>query len=157
MDIPNVTLIHHSFSETELLKNSSLVISIAGSSSLESAFFEKPSIVFSDLIYSYLPSVSKVDAIDDLPKIIEKSLKTKVQPNDIGKYLKLLSENLVDFDHTKFMMGDFYQHFYLNGGYLDSEINENDLKLFLYEHEDILEILSTAHIEKIKQHKQIQI
>tara|TARA_B100000029_G_scaffold473620_1_gene515182 strand:+ start:2880 stop:4394 length:1515 start_codon:yes stop_codon:yes gene_type:complete len=154
MDIPNVTLIHHSFSEKELLKNSSLVVSIAGSSSFEAAFFGKPSIVFSDLIYSYLSSVSKVNNIEDLPKIIQKSLTIKAQPNDLGKFLNLLSENLVDFDHFQFMFGDFYQHFYLNGGNLDSEIDENKLKIFLEEHEDTLKILSTAHIEKIKQHKQ---
>jgi hypothetical protein len=154
MNIPNVTLIHHSFSEKELLKNSSLVFSIAGSSTFEATFYGKPSLVFSDLIYSYLPSVSKVDVIEDLPNIIKKSLKTKVQPNDLGKFLKLLSENLVDFDHFKFMFGDFYQRFFLSGGYLDSEINEDELKLFLDEQEEVLEILSTAHIEKIKQHKQ---
>ena len=86
--------------------------------------------------------------------IIKKSLDTQVQPKDLGKFLKLLSENLIDFDHFKFMFGDFYKRFYLSGGYMDSEINENELKLFLDEHEDILQILSTAHIEKIKQHKQ---
>jgi len=154
MNIPNVTLIHHSFSETELLKNSSLVFSIAGSSAFEATFYGKPSIVFADLIYSYLPSVSKVAAIEDLSNIIKRSLKTKVQPNDIGKFLKLLSENLVDFDHFKFMFSDFYRHFYLSGGYLDSEIDENELKLFLDEQKEILENLSIVHIEKIKQHKQ---
>ena len=154
MNIPNVTMIHHSVSEKELIKNSSLVFSIAGSSAFEATFFGKPSIVFADLIYSYLPSVSKVEVIEDLPKIIKKSLDTQVQSNDLGKFLKILSENLIDFDHSKFMFADFYKRFYLSGGYMDSEINENELKLFLDEHEDVLQILSTAHIEKIKQHKQ---
>ena len=154
MNIPNVTMVHHSAPEKELIKNSSLVFSIAGSSAFEATFFGKPSIVFADLIYSYLPSVSKAEVIEDLPKIIKKSLDTQVQPKDLGKFLKLLSENLIDFDHFKFMFGDFYKRFYLSGGYMDSEINENELKLFLDEHEDILQILSTAHIEKIKQHKQ---
>ena len=154
MNIPNVTMIHHSVSEKELIKNSSLVFSIAGSSAFEATFFGKPSIVFADLIYSYLPSVSKVEVIEDLPKIIKKSLDTQVQSNDLGKFLKILSENLIDFDHSKFMFADFYKRFYLSGGYMDSEINENELKLFLDEHEDALQILTTAHIEKIKQHKQ---
>ena len=152
MNIPNVTMIHHSVSEKELIKNSSLVFSIAGSSAFEAVFFGKSSIVFADLIYSYLSSVSKVEVIEDLPKIIKKSLDTQIQSNDLGKFLKILSENLIDFDHFK-LFTDFSKQFYLSGGYIDSEINENELKLFLDEHEDALQILTTAHIEKIKQHK----
>ena len=54
MDIPNVELLHPNFSNIQLLTNCDLVISIAGSSSFEAAFYEKPSIVFGNVLYSKL-------------------------------------------------------------------------------------------------------
>ena len=63
MDIPNTTLIHPSFPSEKLLENCSLVINIAGTSAFESAFFEKPALVFIDRGYTILPSINIVNDI----------------------------------------------------------------------------------------------
>ena len=44
MSLPNVMLFHPSVDSSELIKKSKLVISIAGSSSIEAAFYNKQSI-----------------------------------------------------------------------------------------------------------------
>ena len=54
LSLPNVRFLHPSFDSLTAIKNSSLVITIAGSSGLEAAFYEKPSIIFADVSYSNL-------------------------------------------------------------------------------------------------------
>ena len=81
MAIPNVTLIHPSISPEKLMKNCSIVFTIAGASGFEAAFYGKPSIVFSDVVYVELPSVTRVREIENLESIIKKSMKTKVEKN----------------------------------------------------------------------------
>ena len=152
INIPNVTLIHYSFSENKLLKNSSLVITTAGTTSFEATFVGKPSIVFGDVLYSYLPSVSKVNSMDELPKIIKNSLATKPQSKDLSKYMKILSENIIDFNFWQFL-GDFDEQFTYHGGYRDVKIDENELESFIKERGESLDYLATCHIKKIEQHK----
>lgn len=152
MDIPNVTLIHPSFSEKELQKNCSLLISTAGGSAFEATFFQKPSIIFGDAIYSILPSVTKVDSLENLPKIIKTSLKTKVESKDLCKYMKILSHEIINFSFGEFL-SDFNEKFTSSGGDVDSIIDQNDLKIFLEEKQNSLEYLAMRHIDKINQHK----
>lgn len=152
MKIPNVTLIHPSFPNSELMKNCKLVLSIAGSSAFEAAFYGKPSIVFGNILYSLLPSVTKVREIESLPIIIRKSLEIKVNPKDISKYLNILNQQLVDFDWAGFV-SDFHDWFYYGGSLRDTKIDENKMKSFLEEKKDELDKLAIAHIQKIKQHK----
>jgi len=152
INIPNVTLIHPSFSEKELQKNCSLLISTAGGSAFEATFFQKPSIIFGDAIYSILPSVKKVDSLENLPKIIKTSLKTKVKSKDLSKYMKILSHETINFSFGEFL-SDFNQKFTSSGGNVDSIIDQNDLKLFLEQKQNSLEYLALRHIDKINQHK----
>jgi len=152
LDIPNVTLIHPSFSDQELQKNSSLLISTAGGSAFEVTFYEKPSLIFGNAIYSYLPSVTRCDSIERLPENIRKSLNTKVNSHDLAKYMKVLSDNLIDFSFADFFT-EFVERFAFGGGYNDVEINESDLESFLKEKIDSLEYLTDCHIKKIYQHK----
>ena len=152
MDIPNVTLIHPSSSDKELQKNCSLLISTAGGSAFEATFFQKPSIIFGDTIYSILPSVTKVDSLENLPKIIETSLKTKVESKDLCKYMKILSHDIINFSFGEFL-SDYNEKFTSSGGNADSIIDQNDLKIFLEEKQNSLEYLAMRHIDKINQHK----
>jgi hypothetical protein len=152
MDVPNVTLIHPSFSEKELQKNCSLLISTAGGSAFEAAFYQKPSIIFGSAIFSILPSVKKVDSLENLPKIIRTSLKTKVKSHDLAKFMKILSPEIINFSFAEFL-SNFNERFTSSGGYVDSIINENKLKVFLEEKKVSLEYLAMRHIDKINQHK----
>ena len=156
MDIPNVILIHPSFDDELLVKKSSLVFSTAGSTAFQAAFFEKPSLVFGDVIYSYLPFVTKVDVIEKLPEMIKKSLNMKVYSKDLSKYMELISKNLFNFNFLEFF-NDFNQRFTYGGGYVDTQINEDEMKNFLKEKSDSLNYLSICHIEKIQQHKKMML
>ncbi len=137
MAIPNVLLIHPNFSAENIYENCSLVITIAGSSGLDAAFYEKPSIVFADLGYSVLPSVSKVTSIEKLPELILESLNIKVNSEDLDKYLRILHKNSFDFDPMNFE-NKYNEFFYHDGHYADVVISEPKMKEFLEKNKTIL-------------------
>jgi len=156
MDIPNVILLHPTFSESDLQKNASLVISTAGTTSFEASLLGKPSIVFGDVIYSHLKSVKKVNSMDDLSKIIKHLLEIKPDSKDLSKYMKVLSENIIDFNFWEFL-SDFNEIFTYNGGHVDVKINENELHSFIKNRESSLDYLAMCHIQKIEQHKKMML
>jgi hypothetical protein len=155
LDIPNVRILHPEFSNAELLKNCDLVISIAGSSSFEAAFYEKPSIVFGEVLYSGLPSVTKVKNIEDLSKNIRDSLKEKVHSDDLSRYLELLKENTFEFDMVKFS-GLIAKIFYKDETTVDVEINETQIGKFIEDNTNLIDILAVEHVKKIKQHNRFK-
>ena len=147
--IPNVTMIKPNLNGRELIQNSSLVISIAGTSSLEAAFYEKPSIIFGKVIYNMLPSVQKVESLEKLPELIRSSLKTKVDVSDLDKFLQLYEKNTFSFDMIEFL-NRFNHEFYYDAGLFDVEINEKKLYNFLLKQEDFFNELISAYVKKIK-------
>jgi hypothetical protein len=152
MDIPNVTLIHPSFSNKKLLENSSLVTTIAGTSGFEAAFYEKPSIVFADTIYTLLPSVHRIREIENLHNVICTCLSEKVNSLDLDKFLVLLEEETFDFDLRGFNT-KILTHFFNDGRLIDREIPENTMMKFLTDNEKELEKLSLEHIKKLDLNK----
>ena len=150
MDIPNVRLFHPDVSAESLFQKCSLVITIGGSSGLDAAFYQKPSIVFTDLGYIVLPSVSKLDNITDLPRIVRESLKKEVSNDDLDKYLTIVHENTFDFNILEF--GDRYNDFFYHGGhYLSVEILESKMKEFLDKNQETLDNLASEFEKKIKE------
>ena len=152
IDIPNVKLIHPSFSNKELLANCSLVISIAGSSSFEAAFYEKPSIVFGNVLYKELPSVYKIKEIEKLPMTIKEALNDKVDVNDLNRFLAILEKNTFDFDMVEFVRL-ISEKFYSNDASVDVKINDSDVSDFINKNDVILQLLVEEHLKKINQHK----
>jgi hypothetical protein len=150
IEIPNVKLLHPSVSNEKLLENSSLVATIAGSSGFEAAFYEKPSIVFSDAIYTLLPSVYRIKEIEKLPEIIRTCLSTKVNSKDLDKFLTLLEKDTFDFD-LRGLNTKVADHFFRGGFLVNTEIPESRMKEFLEENKEILEEISLEHIKKINE------
>ena len=148
MDIPNVTLIHPSYSSEELIKHSKLVITIRGTASFDAAYGNKPSIVFGDVPFSILPSVYKVDSINELPKLIRTALKTPVNPSYIQKYVKLMDKRSVDFDMMDFEIKRNHQ-FYSGNTLSDVNITEDKVKQFFENNREYFESLVQAHLAKI--------
>lgn len=156
MTIPNVVLIHPDASFHELIEKSSLVISISGTGALESAFYEKPSIIFADTIFSNLSFVEKVNSIPELPKIIRTSLEKKVDLSELSHFVSMYEDNLIDFDYLWFETVSNEKFFY--GGHLANvDISEERVKSFLDEHHIILEKLTSEYIKKIDQHKKMNL
>lgn len=155
IDIPNVKLLHPSISNEKLLERSSLVVTIAGSSGFEAAFYEKPSIVFSNVSYTLLPSVHRIKDIERLPEVIRTSLSEKVNPEDLDRFLTLLEKKTFDFDLREFNAA--IMDYFFHGGYLiDTKISETQMKEFLQQNKSLLEKLTLEHIKKINEFKALK-
>jgi len=152
MNIPNVKLIHPSFNSQDLIKNSKLVFTITGSSGFEAAFYGKPSIIFTDVGYQILPSVTRIKEIESLNHSILESLNKNIIPLDLEKYLLKLEKNSFKFDWLGFS-SKFKDKFYYGGTLVDVNIFPDKLKTFLDECSNELSLLASEHIKKIKQHK----
>lgn len=155
MNIPNVVLLHPSLTFSDLLQKSSLVVSISGTAILEAAFYEKPSIVFAETVFSNLSFVEKVSSIPELPIIIKKSLMKKVDLTELDRFITMYESNSFDFDYIWFQKECFERFFY--GGHLaDVEVSEEDMKSFLKQHELVFDNLANEYLKKIKQHDEYQ-
>ena len=149
MDIPNVTLIHPSVSAKKLMKNCSLVFSIAGTSGFEAAFYEKASIVFSDVGYLELPSVFRVRVIEELPFIIEKASNTSVDPIYLDKFVSFLEKNVIDFNWFE-IEEKISRMFFYGGNVQNAEISTSQMRSFLEENISVLNYVGKEHIKKIQ-------
>ena len=149
LEIPNVTLFHPSFSSKNLIESCSLLVTIGGSSGLEATFYGKPSIVFSDVGYSTLPSVFKVENTQNLPQIIKKALKTKVNSSDLDQYLHSLEKEMFSYDTFNFA-SILKNKLYLGGNLHDIKISESDIMSIINTQKDTLELLAEEHLKKIK-------
>ena len=152
LKMSNVRLIHPKLNSKELLRKCSLVITIAGTSGLEAAFEQKPSIVFSDVIYSILPSVYRLRRIEDLPQAIQTSLKKQVSLSDVSKLVSIIDKNSFEFD-IRGLYDDISYRFCNNAFLVTDNILMNDLDLFFSEHKSEFEKLVDEHIKKIEKAK----
>ncbi|MBL76773.1 MAG: hypothetical protein CL763_07630 [Chloroflexi bacterium] len=148
--IPNVILIHPDHPSEELYNNCSLVITIGGTAGFEAALHRKPSIIFTDLRYSILPSVFRLDSIENLSKTIQECIKTKVNPNDINKFIQLMENVTINFNWQQFV-SQFQKTFYYDGTLFDVEISEKKLLTFLEKNKTVLDELASAHITKMSE------
>lgn len=148
-ELPNVRLIHPSVPNEELIKNCSLVITIAGTPGLQAAFFNKPSIVFSNVGYLDLPSVSRVEKIEDLPKIIELSLQTKVDEFDLNNYVDFILQNSFPHDNIAWDVKMMRKLYY--GGFLyDVEIPIETMLNVFQEDKTMFDKLADEYVKKIQ-------
>ena len=150
MDIPNVVLLHPNVSQKELCEKCSLVVIIgAGTTGFEVSFYGKPVILFTDQYYSLLPSVRVLKNLEELPRIIRKSLTEKIEPSDLDKLVSLVEKNICKFDYGDFEM-KYRNEFFYGGNLYDIEISESKMKSFLEKNIDTLNVLADEHIKKIK-------
>lgn len=151
-NIPNVKLIHPSTSIDKLIQKSLLVISVGGTVSFEACFYEKPSIVFTDLGYTMINSIIKLSNIEELTNTIRNSLKNQVKVEDLDRYVIALDQHSFDFDFWEFQL-KIFDNFYYGGHYVDVDIPESKMKSFLDNEKSILEHLADQYIKKITQIK----
>ena len=147
-ELPNVVLIHPTYSSKELIKNCDIVISVRGSSSLEAAYENKPSIIFDSIPHDILPSVYKVKSITELPKLIKTALSTPIDPIYIKKYDKLIKERIIDFNWSDMEILRNEQ-FYSGNILSDVEYPESKVKEFFEENKIMFQKLADAHLKKI--------
>lgn len=99
--------------------------------------------------YSILPSVEFVQDVHKLSNKIKESLEKEVKADDLDRFIQIYEKNSFEFDYMDFVT-KYHESFYFNGNLLDTKINENDMRLFLQENEDILKNVTNEHIKKIK-------
>jgi hypothetical protein len=156
MDLPNVKLIHPSVNPSELIQNSSLVITIAGTTGQEATLHEIPTLTFSNQIYSILSSVTLVDKIEELPKLIKSKLNSKVNLLELNQLIDVIENNSFEFDH-KGISSDFAYRFGFKGPIMDSYLPTDKINKFLNEYKDTFDMLAIQHMKKINQHKEHEI
>lgn len=153
LDIPNVKLIHPSVPSQKIIKKSSLVVAIKGSSALESIFFGKPSIILADFWGDeFLTSVYKLSNLNELPNVIRTYLNKEVDPTELSMYIDIFEENSFDFDNSILLL-EIWGRFYFGGALVDVDILEHKVKQFLKDHKKDFTLLADEHIRKIKEYK----
>lgn len=153
MNFPNVHLIHWSVSPEEILKKCSLVITIAGTASLEAAFHGKPSIILSDMGFGVLPSVNRLCTMEEFPQTIRTSFQKTVDPKDLNNFVNLIEGNSFEFDESRIML-EILERFYVGGFLADVEIQNSEMESFLKDNDSVFDKLTMECIKKIKQHKE---
>jgi len=152
MELPNVVLIHPSVSSEEIIKNCSLVITVGGTTGQEAAFYNKPVIIFTEQVYSILPSVYQLKSLEELPEAIRISLKRKISPSEVEEYIRLINKNTFGLNLVS-TSADFGYRFGLKGLIMDVELPENEVKKLLKDYQTMFEKLADEHIKKIQGNK----
>ena len=149
LSFPNVKLIHPSVDPNQIYENCSLVIAISGTSSLESLFYGKPSIIFSQTSFSGLSSIKKVDNLTNLPQIINESLNSNINFNELLDYYTYVEKISFEFNLQK-IWDDIAITFSNNGLFIDTEISYKQIQQFSKSHESEFNVLANEYIKKIK-------
>ena len=147
---PKIKLIHPSVDAKNIIKKSSLVISVSGTISLESSFFNIPSITFANNDYPLIKSISKMNSISDLKDLILDMMVKNTNPSDVKNYFDILMENSFEFDLLTFQ-ATYLKYLYLDANLLDTKITENQMKLLLENQKDTLTNLAKNFEIKINQ------
>lgn len=152
IDLPNVKLIHPFVSAEEILKKCSLVIAIGSTVGLEAAFYGKPTITFVDTIYSHLKSVHVLKNIEEMPKIIQNSLRKEVDVKDLNEFVDFIHENSFEFNWGGFL-AESEKTFFYNGFLSDVDISTLQMENFLQKHNSLFDRLAIEYIKKIQKYK----
>ena len=149
ISLPNVKLVHPSVNPHEIYENCSLVITISGTSALESLFYGKPSIILSKTSFSGLSSIQKLDKFDNLPNIIKQSFDKKIDFAELLDYYNFVEKMSFDFNLLK-IWDDIAVSFSNNGLFVDNEISIEKINQFIKLHESEYVVLANEYLKQIK-------
>ena len=150
MNLYNVKLLHPLVNSDEVMKKSNLVISIKGSSAIEAAFHNKPSITFENVGLYKLSSIHKLQSVIELPQAIKQSLKKSVNPDELKKYMDAVDQYSFEFPYAK-IITYFEDQFKIGAYYANVEIDPQKMMMFLEKIKPEFTTLALIYIEKIKE------
>lgn len=153
MALPNVKLIHPSAATEDIVKKSSLVVTVGGTAGFEAAFYGKPTITFVEALYSELKSVHTLKNINELPKAIRLSLQKKIDTKDLNKFVAALEKNSFEI-HMMELEIELNNQFFYGGFLVDVDIETLKMKSFLEKFKSAFDQLALEHIKKIEQYKE---
>jgi len=148
-ELPNVRLVHPSINPNELMEKCSLIVSIAGTTPVEGALHEKPSIIFGDVSYSNLPFVYRVKKLEELPMIIKNMVQKKFDYSSIKNYVSFVHNNTFEFDNMSLIRA--IRGFYNNVISLNSTVAIKAVEDYLNQNSKDYEKLALEFIKKLKQ------
>jgi hypothetical protein len=148
INLPNVYFLPSTIDSEKLIKNSSLVVTINGTSALEAAFFGIPSLVFGKTGWSSLPSIESVENLEDLPEIIHRSLEKHPDIKDLNLFVDYMETNSFEMDY-RLLESNFFSSLYYGGYFGHDEISVNQVQKMLNENQKLLEIITNEHIKKL--------
>ena len=93
-----VRLINTNVDSNEIIKKSSLVISVSGTAVLEAFLFKKPSFSFGETTFSEFINFSTVD-LNDMKGTILKYLQREIDNGEIINFIELLYQNTFNFNN----------------------------------------------------------
>ena len=147
-DIPNVIFINPQVDNNLLIKNSKLVITTRGYSTLKALKYCIPSIVFGEQPAQIMPSIFHVDSLNSLPNLIKDALRHKVDSTEYQKYEDLLDERLFEFNMFEFEIRRDTSFF--PGGILsNTDISNEGMTNFLDLNKNMFESIVSAHLKLI--------
>ena len=149
MAIQSVELLHPESDSMKLIKSSHLVFTVNGSASIEAAMYEKPSIILEDTGPFELPSMYKVNSLNELPMAIRKCLGEKVQRDDVIRYMNAVEKNSIIFEDQEILLR-FHDLFYEGGFLANKELPEKEISLFLKHYKTSFDNFARLHIKSIK-------
>mgnify|MGYP001168037598 FL=1 len=152
LNMPNLVLLHPSVNPDEILKKCSLVISIVGTTALESAYYMKPSIIFGDTPFSNLNSVTKLNNLDELPSLIRTILTDKIDYSDVSDFHDYVQKNSFPLN-LSLIWKSISDHFQFGGAYVDVMITNQQMNDYIDKHAEEFTILANAYIKKIQSKK----
>lgn len=116
---------------------------------MEAAFYNKPSILLADRDFDILPSVHKLNKIDELPEAIRSSLHKTADIDALSDYVDSVNNNSFEFNSWKIFL-DYSQTFYHGGHFVDVEISEDKMKQFFERNKEEFSKLSSEYVKKIQ-------
>lgn len=149
LNLPNLVLLHPSVNPHEILKNCSLVMSIVGTTALESAYYMKPSIIFGDTPFSNLNSVTKITQLSELPSLIRTMLTKKINYSDVADFHDYVEKNSFLFNLSQ-LWKSISDYFQFGGAYVDVTITNQQMNEYIAKNTNEYETLANAYIQKIK-------
>lgn len=149
LELPNVVFIHPYYDNNILIKNAKLIVTIRGHSSLKAMRYGKPVIVFGDQPLSIMPSIFKVENLNELPELVRTALNHKIDSLDYDRYVDLLHDRLFEFN--MFEYENRRDKAFFAGGILSNVIIKHDtMKDFLEKNKNMFSGILDEHLNIIQ-------
>jgi len=147
--LQNVKLVHPSVNPKDILEKCDLVTTIAGTAGLEALFFEKPVITFSDIIYSKLPNVFRINDKNKIPETVRKALSLTPNKEGIRKLVSLYKKECINIDMINLQHECMKE---IGNSGINDLVNptQENLEKFINKNKKELEIIAEEHIHKIE-------
>ena len=149
INTPRVIPIHPEVGITDVLKKSSLVVTISSTVALDSLFHQIPSMILADTTFSMIPSIYKLIEIGNMAEAIKENLNKKVDARDLEKYIQFSESISFPFNPLGFAQ-KISDHFHFSGKFVDTDITEKDILDFFSKEKESIHGLTSQYVKNME-------